>query len=1719
MIQSPPHIYSRNIARLKTNYPHIWKYLSAIPAPHPGRVVQTHDGRLALQVQNERGRPVSMHDPEESALRLTHYLKEVGEDFFGFVGFLGMGMGYEIMELMKKRPLIQKIAVFELDPFIFYQVLHHVDLTSLLSDFRLILSVGPDPDVKALLKPAVDPLMLETIQVFNHPPSFRLSPGLYGRLKEEVFERVNYYNVEGGTKMARGRLFFENQMTHLQFLHKNYFLESLTGVFKGCPAILVSGGPSLNQNMHLLEKAVGKAVILAVDSVFPLLLKHRIVPDFVTAIDALDLTYEKIAGYTKQMAGVNLICKTGVNMKTPNLCLSDRVFFAFSDSHMDAWFMDLFGCQTKTEGAGTVAHLNLMAATLMGCAPIIFVGQDLAFSGMKSHASGLFLGGEERMKKEVKDHDMILSVAGIDGKEVVTSRAYLNMKHHFEYLIGLSPNRYINATAQGAHIEGTETMPLDQVFKEFLHSPLHTQKILSGVFFHKTSDTAILEKLKPIREEAMGLLVSVREAKSLGMRIKETIQTLFRKKKRYHSFSELPHVLKKEIEQVQNLHGSIKQNAFIWELLKDTTINGIKETGRRLHRLRLYQDDPSRFGQWLDEFLSYLMTISDIQEEALSTFTAYLDLAVSRQEQERGILLEMKQVGETAPLKKSLARLYFEAGKYALSKPLLEKLLEESPDDPEIHFQNGCVEAYLSDLSQAFRSFDRALALAPAMEAEKERFLSALADAYLKHTDYFMDVDRNTAIRMCRKGLELYPGHKGLGQRIGQLCPEVSPPPNTYFAQNMALLQIHHPQVFQAMEHAPSKPIGALVPGDHGFFKLVVPGPRGEDIVFHEDLETETNTFYETLKEGATGFVALLGMGLGYTAMRILKERPLVRKLALFELSFDIFRSAMERVDLSPLLSDPRTILTVGPNPQVPRLLESIIPLLRVENTYTLNTIPAFHLDLQGYSRLSEEVFKFANEFNVGGATTLALGEKFTENRLTNLALIPGDSLLEDLENAFKGVPAFIVAGGPSLDKNIHHLKEAKNRSVIIAVDTVLPALMQQGILPDFLCSIDSQDLTFEKISHVVPMVSDLFLITMPWVNQKFPRVFPAKERFWSFSGHYIDQWMNRLLGGRPFARGAGTVAHMNMIAALVMGCSPIVFVGQDLAYTNRACHAANTVLTEKKRMEGVLKDNFMLPGINGGTVLSSRSFHTMKIYFEELIKKNPDRRFINATEGGAHIEGTESLSLSQVIATSIGAPVPVIPIVNTRLGTMKKRELKPLLDGIGPLLNESGKIIGNIKEMDLMIHQTALKIRHQKQSGRPIKTLNDLHPEIREKLLIIDAEQQKLDLSADLWRLVEDLTLKGLKESERMRHDIFLMGNAPAHYIPWLLKNMERISYINSVRLNALTALQRLLSSLSTDFQKERALLKSIKETGETDPLLLERAFLLFDRKDFLKALPLLKKTALSAPDHAGIQFRLGSIYALRSQEREAQSCFEKARAIDPGYGERINLFYRDLSNAYLEHAIFFKDVDDHSFRLMVARGLAKDPLHPVLKSEWAAHVAGDQKRISGLVEKGSIKDVGHDIRVWRSDIMEHGSIERALTSGEKAAFFCFYGNLLVAEGTLEGAFSVFKEVVSLSPDTPRFHLFLADVCFALNRFEDGVAALSRAVSLDRSYAKCWENMGDNLRRRGQTDEAIAAYELCYKSLPEHTIVLKKMGECYRELGNTAAAEEAFRFYRLKQG
>src|SRR5690606_28411622 len=106
------------------------------------------------------------------------------------------------------------------------------------------------------------------------------------------------------------------------------------------------------------------------------------------------------------------------------------------------------------------------------------------------------------------------------------------------------------------------------------------------------------------------------------------------------------------------------------------------------------------------------------------------------------------------------------------------------------------------------------------------------------------------------------------------------------------------------------------------------------------------------------------------------------------------------------------------------------------------------------------------------------------------------------------------------------------------------------------------------------------------------------------------------------------SVANASLAIAAYLGCNPIIFLGQDLAYTDGKHHADSCGGTTLKEDDDLIE----VEGIDGNKVFTNSVWHTFLMWMEKFIIHNPNKTYIDATEGGAKIHGTDIIPLRQAI-------------------------------------------------------------------------------------------------------------------------------------------------------------------------------------------------------------------------------------------------------------------------------------------------------------------------------------------------------------------------------------------------------------------------------------------------------------------------------------------------------
>lgn len=277
---------------------------------------------------------------------------------------------------------------------------------------------------------------------------------------------------------------------------------------------------------------------------------------------------------------------------------------------------------------------------------------------------------------------------------------------------------------------------------------------------------------------------------------------------------------------------------------------------------------------------------------------------------------------------------------------------------------------------------------------------------------------------------------------------------------------------------------------------------------------------------------------------------------------------------------------------------------------------------------LYRELTNHLNQKAVARLTRLNASHLFLSNALVNAVFANPLNPLSEYQDLYKNKPVLIVATGPSLNKQLPLLAKFKELFVIIAADPAVPILKEFGVVPQFVVSIDPKKRPYWKHNELDPATT--FVIEIGC----------CPDVAWSSNHKYVVTSCHRDvfrlltdLGAAPsYLMTGGSVTTTAFSLACHMGANPIVMIGQDLAWTDGKDHADGYVSQySREQLEARHAKGFEIEGYDGRPVRTERQLLYYKTWFEQRIAQMPDRLVVNATEGGACIEGAAHVPFASV--------------------------------------------------------------------------------------------------------------------------------------------------------------------------------------------------------------------------------------------------------------------------------------------------------------------------------------------------------------------------------------------------------------------------------------------------------------------------------------------------------
>jgi hypothetical protein len=326
-------------------------------------------------------------------------------------------------------------------------------------------------------------------------------------------------------------------------------------------------------------------------------------------------------------------------------------------------------------------------------------------------------------------------------------------------------------------------------------------------------------------------------------------------------------------------------------------------------------------------------------------------------------------------------------------------------------------------------------------------------------------------------------------------------------------------------------------------------------------------------------FLIFLGMGGAYHIEAAL-ERPETAQVIIVEFGLRGLAELFGLRDLHRVLGDSRVRILADPPPGgLERfILACFLPALSGA-VKVLPLRPRVEESPEAFAAAAEEIRGALGRISADYSVQAHFGIRMFKNILRNI-LIAGRAA-EESAPLPRIKRALVCAAGPSLDGQVSRIAESRERGgFLIAADTSLPALLNAGLEPDAVVSIDCQHISYrhlmppktwvpsenpEGVRHAGP--SPLGGAILPpavplFLDLASPLASLAGRRIFFSGGHPLAEYVSARW--RPFPAidsSGGNVTYAAVSLAEFLGAREIELYGADFSYPLGRTYARGTYI------------------------------------------------------------------------------------------------------------------------------------------------------------------------------------------------------------------------------------------------------------------------------------------------------------------------------------------------------------------------------------------------------------------------------------------------------------------------------------------------------------------------------------------------------------------------------
>ncbi len=369
------------------------------------------------------------------------------------------------------------------------------------------------------------------------------------------------------------------------------------------------------------------------------------------------------------------------------------------------------------------------------------------------------------------------------------------------------------------------------------------------------------------------------------------------------------------------------------------------------------------------------------------------------------------------------------------------------------------------------------------------------------------------------------------------------------------------------------------------------------------DSKREARLQATRVAEGASS-AWIYGVATGDLQRELLQRQPL-QQLDVVILNLELFRSCLHYFDQSDWLADHRVRLTQATARTDIRVPFAVVPAcLKIVDPMAAKVRDQIVLELD------------TDYINA----RVRSNPLFQQQIASSVELVKSDGDVDSLFGRYGNQRCYVAGAGPSLSEHYQRLRERKSGIYLFAVDAALKPLMQNGIVPDVVVTIDGAPDHIIKLFDVdLSLLANTPLVYFPIVHRAVMEHWPG-PRYAAYSNSPLYEQL-ALQHPRGILYASGTVFHAAVDLAVKMGSRQLWLMGGDFSFPGSRTHVAGAVFevaTDQLGYQEWLEDG------HGHQVLTSKNLRGYMRDLERYIAQHPQVTFINASRSGALITGTD---------------------------------------------------------------------------------------------------------------------------------------------------------------------------------------------------------------------------------------------------------------------------------------------------------------------------------------------------------------------------------------------------------------------------------------------------------------------------------------------------------------